>query len=411
VNLRSLFLLDESVTYLNHGSFGACPRPVFEAYQRWQRELERQPVRFLGRRADELLAESRSRLAATLGADAGDLVYFPNPTTAVNMVARSLASPQTGLLRAGDEILTTDHEYGAMDRTWRFICRRTGAHYVQQPIPLPVTTREELVERFWAGVNERTRVIFISHITSPTALIFPVAEICRRARRAGLLTIVDGAHAPGQIDLNLEEVGADFYTGACHKWLCAPKGSAFLHARREVQGWLEPLVVSWGWNRDTQTLEISETSRVSSRFVEEQEWQGTRDISAFLAVPAAIDFQAEHNWPRVRAECHDLLREARRRIEELTGLPGICPDQDLTGLGHLSGLHAWYGQMAAFPLPACDGAALQRRLYDEYRVEAPVINWNGGQLLRVSVQGYNTLEDVGALLRALGDLLPQLAQP
>jgi isopenicillin-N epimerase len=393
--LRSLFLLDEGITYLNHGSFGACPRPVFEAYQRWQRELERQPVLFLGRRAAELLAESRERLGATVGADAGDLVYFPNPTTAVNMVARSLASPDIGFLRPGDEILTTDHEYGAMDRTWQFICRRTGARYVQQPVPLPVTTQGEFVDRFWAGVNELTRVITISHITSPTALIFPVAEICRRAREAGLLTIVDGAHAPGQIDLNLGEIGADFYTGACHKWLCAPKGSAFLYARREVQGWLEPLIVSWGWNRDIQTLEVPETSRVSnSRFVEEQEWQGTREIAAYLAVPAAIDFQAEHDWPRVRAECHELLREARQRMEELTGLPPICPDSP-----------EWYAQMATFPLPACDGAALQRRLYDEHRIEVPIIDWGGRQFVRISIQAYNTPEDVGALLAALASLV------
>jgi isopenicillin-N epimerase len=403
--LRSLFLLDESVTYLNHGSFGACPRPVFEAYQRWQLELERQPILFLDRQIDSLMKNSRARLGAYLGVDPDDLVYFPNPSTAVNMVARSLASPHVGFLRPGDEILTTDHEYGAMDRTWRFICRRTGACYVQQPIPLPVTTQEELVERFWGGVNEHTRVIFVSHITSPTALIFPVAEICRRARQAGLLSIVDGAHAPGQIALDLSELGADFYTGACHKWLCAPKGSAFLYARREVQGWLEPLVVSWGWNRDSQTLEVSETSRVSSRFVEDQEWQGTRDISAFLAIPAAIDFQAEHDWPQVRAECHELLRDARRHVEELTGLPGICPDKDLTGLGDLSCLHAWYAQMASLPLPACDAAALQRRLYDEYRIETPIIDWNGRQFVRVSIHGYNTPEDVDALVEALRVLL------
>ena len=404
--MKSLFLLDQNVIYLNHGSFGACPRPVFEAYQRWQRELELQPVLFLDRKVDELLHTSRARLGAYLGADADDLVYFPNPTTAVNMVARSLASPRTAFLRPGDEILTTDHEYGAMDRTWRFICRRTGACYVQQPIPLPVTTQEELVERFWAGVNEHTRVIFISHITSPTALIFPVAEICRRARQAGLLTIVDGAHAPGQINLNLSEVGADFYTGACHKWLCAPKGAAFLYARREVQGWLEPLVVSWGWQSERPG---------PSRFVDYHQWQGTRDISAFLAVPAAIDFQAEHDWPQVRAECHKLLRYARQAIGELTGLEPICPDSP-----------EWYAQMAAFPLPACDNVGarhrgdapavdepsmsdaspLQRRLYDEYRIEAPIISWGGRQFVRVSVQGYNTREDVDALIESLRALLP-----
>jgi isopenicillin-N epimerase len=387
--LKSLFLLDESVTYLNHGSFGASPRPVFEAYQRWQLELERQPVLFLDRRAESLLGDSRKRLGAYLGASADDLVYFPNPTTAINMVARSLASQHTGFLRPGDEILGTDHEYGAMDRTWRFVCQRTGVRYVRQPISLPVTTQDEFVERFWAGVNQRTRVIFISHITSPTALIFPVAEICRRARQAGLLTIVDGAHAPGQIDLDLSEVGADFYTGTCHKWLCAPKGSAFLYAKREVQGWLDPLVVSWGWQSERPG---------PSRFIDCHQWQGTRDISAFLSVPAAIDFQAQHGWPRVRQECHELLQDARRRIEELTGLPGICPDSP-----------EWYAQMAAFPLPPCDESALQRRLYGEHRIEAPIIEWKGRQFVRVSIQGYNRREDVETLLSAFGRLLPQVA--
>ena len=198
-------------------------------------------------------------------------------------------------LRPGDEILTTDHEYGAMDRTWRYICDQIGARYVQRPIPLPVTTHADFVEHFWAGVTERTRIIFISHITSPTALTFPVAEICRRARAAGILTIVDGAHAPGQLPLNLVELGADIYTGACHKWLCAPKGAAFLYARPEVQPWLEPLVVSWGWEAEKPG---------PSRFVDWHEWQGTRDLAAYLTVPAAIRFQAEHAWDDVRRRCH-----------------------------------------------------------------------------------------------------------
>jgi len=210
VPLKSQFLLDPDVVFLNHGSFGACPRTVFEVYQNWQLELERQPVAFLGRRAIGLLAEARARLGAYLGCEADSLVYFPNPTTALNMVARSLA------LQAGDEILTTDHDYGALDRTWRFICKKSGARYIRRAVPLPVGSQDEFVENFWLGVTPQTRVIFISHITSPTALIFPVTQICRRAREAGILTIVDGAHAPGQIPLSLETIGADLYAGACH---------------------------------------------------------------------------------------------------------------------------------------------------------------------------------------------------
>jgi len=373
--LRELFLLQPGLTFLNHGSFGACPRPVFEAYQRWQVELERQPVEFLGRRSADLLAEARAKLAAYVGAATDEVVYFPNSTTAINMVVRSLE------LRPGDEILTTDHEYGAMDRTWRFVSDKIGARYIHRPVPMPVTTHAEFVETFWAGVTGRTRIIFISHLTSPTALILPVQAICRRAREAGILTIVDGAHAPGQIPLNLSELGADLYTGACHKWLCAPKGSAFLYARREVQARLDPLVVSWGWENDTPS---------GSQFVDHHQWQGTRDIAAFLATPAAIQFQAEHHWEAVRAGCHALAREARRQINELTGLPALCPDSS-----------EWFGQMAAVRLPPVDVETLKTRLYDDYRVEVPVFKWNDQPILRFSFQGYNSAADVEALVRAL----------
>jgi len=387
--LRSLFLLRPDVVFLNHGSFGACPRVVLEEYQRWQREMEAQPVEFLGRRFAALMREAREKLAAYVGAQADDLVFVPNATTGLNVVARSLP------LEPGDEVLATDHEYGALDRTWRFVCGKRGATYVNQAVPLPLESPEQVVEAVWAGVTPRTRVLFLSHITSPTALTFPVAELVRRARDAEILTVIDGAHAPGQISLELDRLGADFYSGNLHKWLCSPPGSAFLHARREVQHLLEPLVVSWGWNRGTEVDGLLDLGESASRFVDEQEWQGTRDPAAYLSAPAAIRFQAEHDWPSVRAACHELLREARRRIEELTGLPGICSDSS-----------EWYAQMAAFPLPACDAGMLQQRLYDEYSVEAPVIEWNGRQLVRVSVQGYNTQDDVERLVDALRSLLP-----
>ncbi|MBM2847242.1 MAG: putative aminotransferase [Anaerolineales bacterium] len=378
-SLKSEFLLDPNVVFLNHGSFGACPKRVFDDYQRWQLELERQPVEFLGRRITTLLAEARAKLAEYVGAATDEVVYFPNPTTAINMVARSLN------LKPGDEILTTEHEYGAMDRTWRFVCNKTGARYLHRPIRLPVTSHEEFVEAFWAGTTERTRAIFISHITSPTALIFPVQEICRRAREAGLLSVVDGAHAPGQIPLNLAELGADLYTGACHKWLCGPKGSAFLYARREVQAWLEPLVVSWGWESETPS---------GSQFVDHHEWQGTRDVAAFLATPAAIQFQAEHDWGAVRAECHGLASETRRRIDDLTGLAPICPDS-----------RDWFSQMAAIRLPPVDVNALKERLYNDYRVEVPLFKWNDQPFMRVSFQGYNSRTDADALVDALKHLM------
>ena len=237
------------------------------------------------------------------------MIFVPNATIGINTVARSLR------LEPGDEILATDHEYGAIDHTWQFICAKTGAKYIRHPIALPVTTPEDFVESLWSQVTQRTKVISISHITSPTALIFPVAEICRRARDAGILTIIDGAHVPGQIPLDLTAIDADFYSGNFHKWLCAPKGAAFLYARREHQPMVEPLVISWGWLPD-------------STFVTRNQWQGTRDITAFLSVPAAIEFQQTHDWDRVRAACHGLASEARGRLAELTGLEPNHPDFD-----------------------------------------------------------------------------------
>ena len=252
------FLLDPGITFLNHGSYGACPAPVFARYQELQRELERNPVAFLARRFDELTAGSRAALAAFLGARPDDLVFVPNATAGLNAVIRSLR------LEPGDEVLTTRHEYGAVTRTWEFV----GAKLVY-------AEPDELV----GAIGPRTKAVSVSHITSPTALVLPVAEICAAARAAGALAIVDGAHAPGQLPLDLEALGADVYAGNCHKWLCAPKGAGFLWARPEHQRWIEPLVISWGYGDDRT-------------FADRHGWQGTRDPAAALTIPAAIEAHA-----------------------------------------------------------------------------------------------------------------------
>ncbi|HSR19753.1 MAG TPA: aminotransferase class V-fold PLP-dependent enzyme [Anaerolineales bacterium] len=378
-NLRQLFMLDPDIAYLNHGSFGATPEAVFREYQRWQRELELQPTEFLSRRHTALMRDARQVLGEFLGVAAQDVVFTQNITQAINVVAHSLR------LGPGDEVLASDHEYGACDRIWGFLARKSGFSYVRRSIRLPLASREQLVDDFMLGVTPRTRVIFISHITGPTAILLPVEEICRRARLQGILTIVDGAHAPGQIALDLGSVGADFYGGNLHKWLCAPKGSGFLYAHREVQRLLEPLIISWGYESDTPGDSI---------FIDHHEWWGTRDVAAFLSVPAAIRFQEQHNWPLVRANCHDLLVEALRQIAELTGLPTYYPDD------------SWYSQMAAAPLPSdVDAAVVQRRLYDEYRVEAPVRQWSGLTLIRISLQAYNRRQDIHRLLEGLQHLI------
>lgn len=374
--IKKDFLIDPDIVFLNHGSFGACPIPVFEVYQSWQRELENQPVEFLGRRAGALLAESRQRLAEYLHTSRDNLVYVTNATHGLNIIARSLQ------LEHGAEILASDHEYGAMDRTWKFLTQKTGAVYINHPIPTPLSSHKEFIEQFWSGVTPRTRVIFLSHITSPTALVFPIKAICERARAAGILTVIDGAHAPGQIPLDLDDLGCDFYSGNLHKWLCAPKGSAFLYARPEVQSLLEPLIVSWGWESEQPG---------PSTFVDHHEWLGTRDISAFLSVPAAIDFLANHNWEEYRRAAHKLVLSTAQQIEDLTHIPGLTTDPDI-----------WYAQMGTSLLPdSIDISALKIRMYDVDRIEIPLIRWNGKNLIRFSFQAYNTIEDQARLIQVL----------
>lgn len=381
--LKQYFLLDPDIHFLNHGSFGACPKPVFDAYQDWQRRLERQPVLFLGREHDSLLQESRAALGAYLNGPADDLVYIPNATHGVNIVARSLN------LQPGDEVLTSDHEYGACDFTWEFMCARSGAKYIHQPIRLPVQTEEEIVSQLLAGVTERTRVIYLSHITSPTALRLPIEPICARARAAGILTVIDAAHSPGQIPLDLQALGADVVFGNLHKWMMSPKGAAFLYARREAQAMLEPLVVSWGFGENAQFSS-------GSRFIDFFQWTGTRDPSAVLAVPEAIKFMEEHDWENVRSECHALLTDAVERVCDLVKMPPLYP---------LDGL--FFSQMAIAPLPPeADLVVLKARLYDESKVEVPLIQWQRRKFVRISVQGYNTPDDVDALVSGLERFLP-----
>jgi isopenicillin-N epimerase len=275
--------------------------------------------------------ESRSRLGEYLNAHPDDLVYIPNATHGVNIIAHSLQ------LAAGEEILTTDHEYGACDYTWEFVCKKAGARYLHQHIPLPVGSNEEIVEQVWQGVTPHTRVIYLSQITSSTALHLPVEEVCRRARQAGILTVVDAAHAPGQIPLDLQALDADVVFGNAHKWLMSAKGSAFLYVRREVQDLVEPLIVSWGYH-------ASPDIATGSRFIDYLQWTGTKDPTAALTVPAAIQFQQDHDWETVRGECHRLLRQGQDK-----------------------------------------------------------------QFVRISVQGYNTQEDIDSLVSALEILLPQVA--
>ena len=357
--MRDLFLLDPDVTFLNHGSFGACPRPVFETYQRWQLELEREPVEFIARRLPGLLAEARAALGAYVGADADDLTFVPNAGTGVNVAARAVG------LREGDEVLATDLEYGACNFTWEAVCARAGATYIRVPY-------DELFDH----VTERTRVLFISHITSETGLLLPVEDVVARGRELGLVTVVDGAHAPAHVPLDLRALGADFYAGNCHKWLCAPKGAGFLHVAPEWQDRVDGPIVSWGYRENT--------------FISRTEEQGTRDSAAYLSVPAAIDFVREHDDP---ARCVSLARDARRELCALLGEEPIAPEPMVQ-------------RLVSFRVPNAE--ELQKRLWSEHRIEIPAMR---PDLMRISVAMYTERADVDRLLSALArELDAEVAQ-
>jgi isopenicillin-N epimerase len=380
LTLKQDFLLDPEITFLNHGSFGATPQPVFERYQKWQRELENQPVEFLGRRANSLLSSAREVLANYLGTQRDNLVYVTNVTEALNIIARSLK------LEIDDEVLASNMEYGALDRTWRFLAQKQGFKYINQPLSVPVQNQEEVVKDFWKGVNNHTRVIFLSHISSPTAMIFPVKAICQLAKAHHIITVIDGAHTPGQIELNLEDIGADFYGANCHKWLCAPKGAGFLFAAPHVQPLVEPLIVSWGWQSENPG---------PSQFVDYLEWTGTRDIAAFLSVPEAIRYQQERNWAEIRTNCHSMAKQAMLQISALTGLSPLYP-----------ATNEWFAQMGTARLPeSIDILKLHDDLWNQFRIEIPTINWNGTKLIRFSFQAYNSDKDTDRLLMALQKLL------
>jgi isopenicillin-N epimerase len=384
-NLRDQFLLDPDVVFLNHGSFGACPRPVFDAYQAWQLKLERQPVAFLDpvRGYAAFLRHARAALATEVGADPEDLVGVMNATVGLNIVAQSLR------LDPGDEILTTDHEYAALEKTWAFVARRTGARIVTAPIPLPLTEEAQFTDTLLAAITPRTRVIFLSHITSATALRFPIERIVAEARARGIWTVIDGAHVPGHIPLNLDALGADFYAGNCHKWLMAPKGSAFLHVRRALQPMIDPLVISHGWTPD----QAEPGPFGNTAFIDRLEMQGTRDPAAFLAVPDAIAFRKAHDWPRLMQVARQLADETEARMSRITGLaPFSSPDFRAP-------------QMAALRLPRTDPKQLQHDLMAGWSIEIPCFDWQDNTIARISTAGYTTPAEADLLISALKSLL------
>ena len=377
MNTQHLFYLNPEVIFLNNASFGACPKPVMEEYRKWQIELEKQPVEFLGRRKEELLLDARKKLANFLNCAPDELVYVTNATTALNIVAYSID------LQKNDEILSTDLEYGAMDRMWEIICKRQGAIYRQVRTKLPLKP-EIFVNNFIENINSKTKAVFLSHITSSTALMLPVKKIIDYAKKKNIITIIDGAHVPGQLPLNLNKLDADFYTGNCHKWLFAPKGAAFFYARKEKQKLLKPFLISWGRKEFIS----------SSEFIDEYEYQGTRDLAPFLSVPAGIEFNKKYLTQSAKTEIKKLLEYAQNRFTNIFDTPPITE----TIYDNM--------QMYAHPLPKhIDGLKLKKKLYDKYKIELPVSIQNNVQYMRISLQIFNKKNDLNVLFEKIKMLI------
>ena len=384
-DLAGLWSLERGLVFLNHGSFGACPTEVLRHQAALRAEMEAEPVRFLSRELDDRLDVARAALAAFLGADADDLAFVTNATSGVNAVLRSR------VFAAGDELLTTDHVYGACRNTLNFVAERAGARVVIVTVPFPIGSPDEVVEAVLAKVTPRTRLALLDHITSPTALILPIERLIAELGARGVDVLVDGAHAPGMVPLNLATLGATYYSGNCHKWLCAPKGSAFLWTRRDRQADVRPLTISHG---------ATAVRPGRSRFRLEFDWTGTSDPTAWLTVPKAIEYLptlVEGGWPALMARNRALALEARRLLCAAAGTPPPCPDEMI-------------GSLAAVRLP--DGTAevgwrrpdpLQPRLFEDWRIEVPVMSWPAAprRLVRISAQLYNRREHYERLAEAL----------
>jgi isopenicillin-N epimerase len=379
--------LDPAVTFLNHGSFGACPTEILRRQAALRAELESEPVRFLGRELEGRLDAARAALGTFVGADPDDLAFISNATGGVNAVLRSLA------LAAGDEVLTTDHAYAACRNTLDYVADRAGARVVVAPVPFPLAAPEQVVDAVLARATPRTRLALVDHITSPTGLILPIARIVAELAARGVETLVDGAHAPGMVPLDLRALGAAYYSANCHKWLCTPKGSAFLWVRRDRQADVHPLTISHGAKGERAGR---------SRFRLEFDWTGTQDPTAWLVVPAAIEYLGglvAGGWPALMARNRALALEARRRLCAAAGTPPACPDEMIGSLASVILPDGVAGGPAGRGVPE----PLQARLFEAHRIEVPIMRWPAPprRLLRISAQLYNRPEQFVRLADAL----------
>lgn len=384
------WVLDPAVDYLNHGSFGACPSVILEAQARWQRQLEREPVLFLHRQLEEHLDRAREALARFVGADSADLAFVPNATAGVNTVLRSLR------FEPGDELVVTDQEYNATRNAVDFVARASGARVVEARVPFPLASPDEVVERVLGAFTARTRLLVVDHITSPTGLVLPIERLVSLARERGVDTLVDGAHAPGHVALELDALGAAYYTGNCHKWMCTPKGSALLHVRRDRQARIRPLAISHGANS-------RRTDRSGFRL--EADWPGTHDPTPWLVIPEALEFLGAlvpGGWSEIRRRNRELALWARTHLCGALGISSPAPESMI-------------GCLAALPIPDRVEPAnsvlgldpLHLRLFEDHQIEIPIFPWPAPpkRLVRLSAQLYNRREQYERLAAVLASEL------
>ena len=374
---KSQFLLNPEITFLNHGSYGSCPVPIFDKYQEWQRKLEHQPVKFFTKDLYQGLLRSRTSLSKFIGCNENEILFFDNPTIAIANIIHSVN------LEPGCEVLMTDHEYGALIRAWNIWGQKSGVKIIQQKIELPVTSHQNFIDDFLKGVTKRTKIIFISQITSPTGIVFPLKEIIRYVNDRGILSIVDGAHSPGQINIDMKDLKCDFYTGALHKWLCMPKGTSFLYVKNEHQDWMKPMINSWGKHGEDPG---------PSEFLQNFQWQGTRDMSRFLIVPDSLDYFKKNILPN-RNNCYSMVLDAYSKLESILGTKPLS-----------IGDH-WLRQMVSHPLKKNIPENIKDILLNEHNIEIPIFKWKDSLLIRLSVQCYNNKEDIDSLMKALGSIV------
>ena len=374
---KKLFLLEEGITYLNHGSFGSCPRVIFEDYQNWQLRLEKQPVQFLTEELYCALKKSRESLSTFLGCDQDEVLFFQNPTTAVSNIIYNLD------LNPGDEVLMTDHEYGALVRAWNAWGEKAKVHIKYANVTLPLESKDKFFEDISKKISSNTKVIFLSQITSPTGLVFPIQDIINYAKKREIITIVDGAHVPGHIDLNIHNLGCDFYTGALHKWMCGPKGTSFLFVKKEHQKWIKPVIYSWG--KDGDDPERSE-------FLQDFQWQGTRDMSAFLTIPKVINF-FKNDIESFQEHSKKLILNSGEQFQRVLRTDPISRGDD------------FLGQMISFPLPKNTNNKIKDILWENHNIEIPIFEWNKEKFIRLSIHIYNDQKDIDSLMNALQSII------